>query len=408
MAVAVLLAPPLEPSDVAASRGEGPETPPYGSGRVAEPTGTVAEPAPEAMATIHPRQPRNPEGWQKGFAFWDRFAPFGSTESFQSLHHLRGVGANTVSPVITWYVAGPWDHQLHPGKGTPSEEELIAAIDEAHRQGLQVVLRLHVDCEDGTWRARINPNDKKGFFAAYGTVLNYYARLAEEQGVEGLVIGTELVGVSGPAYTDYWRSMIAQVRQRFGGFLTYSAQWGSAPPSAEYDQYREFEQIEFWEELDYLGISAYFELADGGNLSPTVPELVARWEEVRRLRIEPFQARYGKPLLFTEVGYPSDGEAARHPWSGGGEHRPVNLRLQAELYSALFESWAEVPWFRGAYFWYWPTDHEGSGPTSPDYPPTGKPAELVIHRWYRLLDDMERLSLKPEGAGGTIQGVEGG
>ncbi|MHB0870570.1 MAG: glycoside hydrolase family 113 [Chloroflexota bacterium] len=372
---------------VVMSRQGGSETHP--SGDVGPPT-PAPLPTPVPVPSPTPVPPRwDPERWQKGFALWERGSPFGSPEGLQSLQQLRDVGADTISPVITWYVAGPHDPHLHRGKSTPNEDELVAAIDEAHRQGLQVVLRFHVDCEDGTWRANIDPQDKEAFFAAYGTVIAYYARLAEEHQVEGMVIGAELSGLSGPANTPYWRSLIARVRQQFDGFLTYSAQWGSAPPSAPTDRYREFQQIEFWDDLDYLGISAYFELADGGRPSPSTPELLARWEEWRRLQIEPFQARYGKPLLFTEVGYPSSGEAARHPWAGGGP-QSVNLQLQAELYSALFQSWSGVPWFRGAYFWFWPTDGYGTGPASADYPPAGKPAEGVIRRWYRQLDDMER------------------
>lgn len=350
----------------------------------------ASTPTPIPASSPTPVPPRwEAERWQKGFAFWDRAAPFGSPESFQALRRLRDVGANTVSPVVTWYVAGPHDPHLHRGKGTPNEDELMAAVDEARRQGLQVVLRIHVDCEDGSWRARIDPYDKDAFFAAYGTVLTYYARLAEEHQVAGMVIGAELVGLTSPANTLSWRSLIARVRQQFSGFLTYSAQWGSAPPSSPTDPYREFQQIEFWDDLDYLGISAYFELAEGSQPSPPASELLARWEEWRKLQIEPLQARYGKPLLFTEVGYPSSGEAAHHPWGGGG-YGAVNLQLQAELYSALFQSWSGVPWFRGAYFWFWPTGDYGVGPTSSDYPPAGKPAEEVVQRWYRWLDDMER------------------
>ena len=354
-----------------------------------------------------PLHPREHEGWQKGFAFWSQTPAFGSRHSFAALRRLKAAGANTVSPVITWYLAHPYDVRLHPGRGTPADDELVAAVDEAHRLGLQVVLRFHVDCEDGSWRARINPDDKDALFTAYSAVLNHYADLAQAHGVEGMVIGAELSSLTGPAYTSYWRSMIAEVRRRFGGFLTYSAQWGSAPPSSEHDQYREFEQIEFWQELDYLGISAYFELAQDGQSAPSRQELLARWDEWRRLRIEPFQARYGMPLLFTEVGYPSSQEAARHPWNGS-PYVQVNLQLQADLYSALFESWSEVPWFGGAYLWFWPTDLDAGVPVDSDYPPVGKPAEQVLRDWHQLLDDMERTtSLKPADAGGTIPPGEG-
>ncbi len=345
--------------------------------------------------------------WQKGFAFWDRTAPLGSPESLESLRYLRVTGADTVSPVVTWYVAHPWDFRLHRGRKTAADQELVATIDEAHKVGLQVVLTLHVDCEDGQWRARINPDDKERWFAAYRAMLNHYAELAEVHHVEGLVVGAELASLTGPAYTEQWQAMIADVRQRFSGFLTYSAQWGSAPPETLSDQYREFEHIGFWRDLDYLGISAYFELAGDGHPQPAIPELLAQWERWMWLRVVPFQARYAMPLLFTEVGYASTNGSARHPWDVG-THSGSNPALQASLYSALFEVWAQIPWFRGAYFWFWPTDVLAeSGPTNLDYPPTGKPAEQVVRRWFTRLDDMERSSLHTPGAGGTIPPMEG-
>jgi hypothetical protein len=301
---------------------------------------------------------------------------------------MRDVGADTVAPIITWYVSNSHDVRLHRGPGTPSDDDLAAAITYAHRLGLRVVLRLHVDCEDGEWRAYLNPADKTTWFDEYGIVLNHYADLARSHGVEGMVIGTEMVSLTRPAYTPQWKAMIAQVRRRFHGFLTYSAQWGSAPPESPTDPFREFEQIGFWRDLDFLGISAYFELAPDGNSAPSLEKLEARWEELRRLRIAPFQARYGMPLLFTEVGYASTNQAARHPWAGAGPGA-VDLALQATLYRALFQSWADVSWFRGAYFWFWATDADGSGPTSTDYPPTGKPAEDVIREWFAELQCLE-------------------
>ncbi len=390
------------------------ESPGLGIQAVGEP-----QPAPSAAppstseATVEPAPARGarpapvPDGWQRGFAFWDRSAPYGSPESFAALARLRDLGADTVSPLITWYVAHPRAPVIHRGRGTPSDEDLAAAIDEAHHLGLRVVLRFHVDCEDGAWRATISPDDRDTWFASYGAALNHYAALAEAHGVEGMVIGAELVRMTTPAHTHRWQKMIAEVRQRFSGFLTYSAQWGSAPPESAADPYREYEQVGFWPDLDYLGIAAYFELAPHGGYHPSADDLRAAWEVWRERRIGPFQARYGMPLLFTEVGYRSTNGAAWHPWDGALS-QGANPQLQADLFQALFESWAAVPWFRGGYFWFWATDGDGSGLSSVDYPPTGKPAEQVVRRWYAMLDQIERAALQPPGAGGTIQEGEGG
>ncbi|MGH9321050.1 MAG: hypothetical protein ACRD21_09275 [Vicinamibacteria bacterium] len=43
----------------------------------------------------------------------------------------------------------------------------------------------------------------------------------------------------------------------------------------------------------------------------------------------------------------------------------------------------ETDWIRGIYGWKWPTDLDLGGSDPSGFTPNGKPAEEVLHRWYR-------------------------
>ena len=125
--------------------------------------------------------------------------------------------------------------------------------------------------------------------------------------MEALCIGTELrtAVLNRP---DAWRSLIADVREVYGGELTYSANW-----------YREFEEVPFWDALDYIGIQVYFPLADSTGSKMSLDAFKAAWAP-HVARIEALQQRVGKPVLFTEVGYPEP--PRMRPWSRGSGGRP--------------------------------------------------------------------------------------
>jgi hypothetical protein len=97
--------------------------------------------------------------------------------------------------------------------------------------------------------------------------------------------------------------------------------------------------------------------------------------------------RYGKPVLFTEIGYRSDPDGAAKPrvWPRDPRAQAAegDLRLQADCYEAFFHTFWDEEWFAGAFFWKWypalPTDERA---TNVDYSPQGKPAGQVLARWY--------------------------
>lgn len=319
--------------------------------------------------------------WQKGFAFYDRPEAYGAPETAHSLQRMRATGANYVAPVVTWYVDSPWAAGVHRDAATPTDAQLSAFIQRAHAAGLRVLLTLHVDSKDNSWRGFINPGDAKSWFASYSQMVTHYADLAANQGVEGLVIGKELVALSGSNHTSDWINLICQVRGRYDGYLTYSANWGSNVAQYRDDPLEEFTHIQFWDYLDYLGISAYFELSKTDE--PSLDALMSAWDDWNRTRITPFQAKHDMPLLFTEVGYRSIASAAVHPWDYGLQSR-LSPQSQATLYRAFFEYWSNVPWVAGLQIWNWEAKPDAGGPNDTSYVVQNKPAERIISSWFGL------------------------
>ncbi len=262
-----------------------------------------------------------------------------------------------------------------------SDEGLVETARRARLRGIRTVLKPHIwirDRGNGQWRGTIDfPTGAEWgqWWASYRRFILHYAELAEASGMEALCIGTELRStvLNRPGE---WRRLIADVRAVYRGELTYSANW-----------YREFEEVPFWDALDYIGIQVYFPLADSTGGAVTLASLKAAWAPYVE-RIEAVQQRVGKPVLFTEVGYRSTADTAAEPWVWRSR-APMDFELQATCYEAMFQVFWNRPWFAGAHIWKWfPEGSRRFGGRRArrrerGFTPQRKPAEEVLARWYR-------------------------
>ena len=255
---------------------------------------------------------------------------------------------------------------------TPSDAGIATLANRARQLGMRVAIKPHVDLRDGTFRGDIAPADPGAWFASYRAMLAHYAELARSVGADMLVIGTELTSMS--EHTDQWRSLIADVRARFGGALTFAANWTDGA-----------RRIAFWQDLDYIGIDAYMPLVSN-EPNPSVDSLtrsfcntqtslagtrryVAETQELHR--------KFARPILLTEAGYRSQLWTASKPWTDtGGE---PSREAQQQAYEAAYRVWSRVPWVKGMYWWDWSAAGEGGG--DPSYTPAGKPAEVTMRAW---------------------------
>ncbi len=259
-----------------------------------------------------------------------------------------------------------------------TDEGLRITTEYAKKFGIKTLLKPHIWLREkpgGKWRANIDFETEEGWtewFDNYRTFIIHYATFAQTHDIEILCIGTELHNPAVERAAD-WRKLIAEIREVYQGKLTYAANW-----------YQEYEEITFWDKLDFIGIQGYFPLTDKSH--PSVEDLKRGWKPHLK-KIERLSKRYGKPVLFTEQGYKSTHDAAIRPWEWPQEadKKKIDLQTQANCYEAFFQTFWDKPWCAGVYWWKWyPTSKVITNRSAANalYTPQGKPSQDVIKKWY--------------------------
>ncbi|MFD2587012.1 hypothetical protein ACFSQJ_08720 [Croceitalea marina] len=259
----------------------------------------------------------------------------------------------------------------------------IKSIKAMHKKGLHVQLKPHLWTFSG-WRANLSlASDAEWdtWFDSYENYMLYYARFAEHTGVELFCVGTELK-TSIKKQPERWKKLIRKIRGIYSGKLTYAANW-----------HDEYEYIDFWGDLDYIGIQAYFPLTK--NKSPDLETIEKGWDR-HIAKLEKLHLTYKKPILFTEVGYKSDVSATIKPWEWGSNfgilYNKKSDKTQQLAFEALFKKLWRKDWFAGVYIWQW--DHrstEEGAAKNLDFSPRFKPAENVIAKWFGKVAKKEKL-----------------
>lgn len=204
---------------------------------------------------------------------------------------------------------------------------------------------------------------------SYSNFILTYAALAEETKVPLLCIGTELE-LFVENRPDYWKELIKEIRKLYKGKLTYAANWD------------EFKRTSFWEDVDYIGIDAYFPLSD--KKTPTVIELKEGWQKHKKV-IAALSKEKNKPVLFTEYGYRSTDYNADKPWTVDRHENPVNLIAQSNATQVILEEFWTEDWFAGGFVWKWFIDYKKAGGEKDNrFTPQNKPAQEVLKKYYEI------------------------
>lgn len=310
---------------------------------------------------------------QKGmcYATWEQ-EKFSSEHSDESLEKLSTLGVDHLSLIVTQYQEKYNSTKILSTERTPSDKSLIHAAKTAHKLGLTVMLKPHIDLidkNDGTyWRADIGFNsaeDWEKWFKEYKSMILHYAKLAAKMKAEIFCVGTELSFTT--QKTEEWIGIIDEVREVFPGKLVYAANWD------------EFKNIKFWDKLDFVGIDAYFPLSYTPN--PEIEDLKKGWEKWK-LEIQDWHSTVNKPIIFTELGYASTPNAPYSPWEGGMQGN-ADVEIQAKCYEAFFQTIWEEPWFAGVYWWKWNPSVRSGGKYNRRFTPQNKPAEKILEAHYR-------------------------
>ncbi|WP_269516052.1 baseplate multidomain protein megatron [Brevundimonas subvibrioides] len=210
---------------------------------------------------------------------------------------------NKPTEPLIWSVAGLGRDEAHlisevdgrPGYGgTPSDESVRQTVAALKARGWAVTLYpfVFMDCEGYPWRGRLKGEDGPGAAAEVAAVFGtadgwglrrlalHYAGLAAETGCDGLLIGSEMRGLTRtrdaaggyPAVQQY-RTLAAECRAVVGPgvALSYAADWseysGHRPDDGSGDVVFHLDPLWADEAIDYVGIDWYPPLGDwrGGD-----------------------------------------------------------------------------------------------------------------------------------------------
>lgn len=247
-------------------------------------------------------------------------------------------------------------------------EGVIESVHLLHDRGIKVMIKPQIWVGHGDFTGHIEMYTDSAWQIlekGYTDYILTYARLAEEEGAEMLCIGTELaLFVSHrPAY---WTVLIAEVRAVYAGKITYAENWDS------------YANVPFWNQLDYIGIDAYFPLAKGKN--PQLRSLKVAWKPIRE-NLEELARHTGRPVIFTEYGYRSTARCAEEPWNYR-ENDQTSEKAQYHALLSLYETIWQDTWFEGGFLWKWYPDHEGRHHGSDHYTVQHKKAEELVRCTY--------------------------
>jgi glycosyl hydrolase family 113 len=338
-------------------------------------------------------------GIQKGISYvsWTR-GEFSQSTSDQALEELAATGANWIALVVTGYQDSidSKDISIDSPK-TPSDDDVQHVIDKARQLGLYVMMKPHINLPDGDshWRGQIGENfktaaDWSAWFASYQKVIAHYANIAQKNKdvVKIFCVGTELVATS--SRDAEWKQIVQQVRGIYdSGQLVYASNWDGE------------DLREWWKELDYIGVDAYFPLAPD-NASPTVDDLKTAWNDPIT-KLENLHIQLEKPVILTELGYPSSVNAHIKPWEN--PETTVDVDQQANLYRAALETLMDKDWLVGIYWWNWLAKPAADW----DYTPHGKPAEDILkEHWLTIpaplakYNGKDACTISPPGASAKV------
>jgi hypothetical protein len=300
------------------------------------------------------RPPARPVFFQRGVNFTAENG-YDPQPALPILDQLKADGVNAIA-LVPYGFSKDNEPVIHYPGGMERSDHIEALTALAHQRGIKVLLKPQLWTHRGfpgniDWP---DPRQRARWFAEYRKFLEYYAALAARIHADLFSVGVEL-GKMTP-YEAEWRALIARARQLYSGPLVYSATQGP-----------EFENIRFWDALDYIGLNEYYPLPDDLSTAAVVRT------------VEAVQNKFGKPVIFTEAGFSTYAHPNRAPWDE--TPRALAPADQAHCYEAVFKAFYKKPWFQGVYWWKVGTNGFG-GPEDGSHTPWGKPAMDTVRRWY--------------------------
>ena len=339
----------------------------------------------------------------KGITFvGDRYCPevsFDDPLAFESLANLAKTGANYIALVVTEYqdyanstkiapIYSNYPKNEYYTYKTESIEGIRAIVNEAHRLGLKVMMKPHIDLSkepryEAKWRGDIGgfntEADWIAWFKSYEEMIIKYAKLSEELKVEMLSVSCELIRVS---YREQnWRAIIENIRKVYSGLLTDSANHSGEEVSKKW-----------WDAVDVIGVDAYYLPIRSRSLSSIEKDVDDRLEKISKT-LQSLSEKFGnKDIIITEIGFCSGNCIIKNR-----TFVPTlqDHYIQAYFYERFMAVLSTKPFIKGFFWWSWNTDPNTGGVTDHCITPQMKQAEYVLYKYYG--GNLNNINFTPKG-----------
>lgn len=292
------------------------------------------------------------------------------------LRRIAASGAQAVSLQAIYRMETGHSHEIvrHP-TSSPTEASLRETFTEARKLGLRMMFFPTINLRDEAdnaewWRGNIAPADWDLWWKNYTAFNVRMAALAQEGGVEWYSVGTEMASTH--RFPQQWRRLVADVRKVFKGKITYSVNFDA------------HDSFTFGDCLDVIGMNTYDPIAKHEEYPS--PEAIrdAWWWIVYKART--LKARFGRPVMITEVGYPSVAHAHVGPWDFRTE-KPADPELQDLLVGGalkVLRNWSDG---EAVFYYLYGEDLKKGllpgGLKDRTYAPWGKPVEKTLLTYFR-------------------------
>ena len=295
---------------------------------------------------------------------------------YNELRQIAKIGAKCVSiqAIYLMNTGNSCDIHQHP-TSSPTEASLRRTFREAKANRLRILFfpTINIKGEASNakwWRGNIEPSDWNLWWKNYTDFNVHLAKIAQQEGVEWYSVGTEMTSTQ--RFQNRWRELVTKVREVFNGKIIYSINFDS------------HDNFDFGDCLDVIGINTYDPIAKHTDRPSSEQVRDGWWWIINKART--LHTRFNRPVMITEIGYPSIALAHVGPWDFR-TNKTKDLDLQNFLLSEAFEVLRN--WNDGeAVFYYLYGENLSQkpigGPNDRTYAVWGKPAEITLKTYFSL------------------------
>ncbi len=281
---------------------------------VSTPTRTIPTPTITPSASLTPTQIPRVE-YVRGITLGTWYeTPLFRDHLTEELTKMKKVGANTVSIAVAWFTPNLHSNEIRRMPGTWKDGQAgvtISDVDlrrfarEAKKLGLNTDIIIQLRCDNfSCWTGSIQPSNFRIWDQSYIDYALYIARIAEEEGVDRLILTDELESTQ--RREDFMLRLIREVRTVFHGVVMINA----TVENGGFGGYKNI-PIPVLQALDRLGLNTFIPAASkwDATADEMVSSLVPKLNQI---------AVYYEKIGYTKLSIGSIGA----PWVDGGATSP--------------------------------------------------------------------------------------